>query len=64
MSTYLFLLLLILACPLAMWLMMRGGHGHGGHSHSGHSHAGEPALHDLRHRRDELDREIAAREQR
>jgi YHS domain-containing protein len=25
-------LLLVLACPLAMFFMMRGGHGHGGHS--------------------------------
>ena len=59
MSTYLFLLL-VLACPLLMWLMMRGGHGHGDHAHS-HSH--EPAsIDDLRQRRDELDQEIAARE--
>ncbi len=58
MSAYLFLLL-VLACPLAMWLMMRGGHGHGGHSHGS-----EPAsIEDLRHRRDELEREIATREQ-
>ena len=64
MSTYLFLLL-VLACPLAMWLMMRGGHDHGGHSHGGHAHASEPvSTDDLHHRRDELDREIAAREQR
>jgi len=57
MSIYLFLLL-VLACPLLMWLMMRGGHGHGGHSHKD-----EPAsIDDLRRRRDELDREIAARE--
>jgi len=59
MSTYLFLLL-VLACPLAMWLMMRGGHGHG---HGSHSHAGKRAsIDDLRQRRVELDREIAARE--
>ena len=61
MSTYLFLLL-VLACPLLMWLMMRGGHGHGGHAHS-HGHSDGPAsIDDLRQRRDELDREIAARE--
>lgn len=59
MSTYLFLLL-ILACPLLMWLMMRGGHGHAGHAH-GHSH-GPASIDDLRRRRDELDQEIAARE--
>lgn len=33
-------LLLVLACPLAMLLMMRGGHGHGGHSHGGHASTG------------------------
>lgn len=57
MSTYL-LILLILACPLLMWLMMRGGHGHGGHEHS---RSQEPASPDgLRRRRNELDQEIAA----
>jgi putative ABC transport system permease protein len=30
----LLLLLLVLACPLAMFLMMRAGHGHGGHGHT------------------------------
>jgi uncharacterized small protein (DUF1192 family) len=60
MSTTLLFLLLVLACPLAMWLMMRGGHGQGGHGHGGHGHAREPAsIDDLRHRRAELDREIA-----
>ena len=60
MSTSLFLLL-ILACPLMMWLMMRGGHGHGSQTH-GHEHAHGPAsIDELRRRRDELDREIAAR---
>ena len=57
MSTYLFLLL-ILACPLLMWLMMRGGHGRGGHAHS----HGPASIDDLRRRRDELDQEIAVRE--
>jgi len=52
MSAYL-IFLLILACPLLMWLMMRGGHGHGSAS-----------IEDLRRRRDELDQEIAARERR
>lgn len=37
MSTVL-LILLILACPLMMLFMMRGGHGHGGHAHGGHAH--------------------------
>ncbi|MHB1242066.1 MAG: DUF2933 domain-containing protein [Gaiellaceae bacterium] len=57
MGTYL-LVLLLLACPLLMWVMMRGGHGHGGHDH-GH---GPASIDDLRRRRDELDREIAVRE--
>ena len=54
--------LLILACPLMMIFMMRGGHGHGGHSH-GSNGAQEPSsLDELRRRRDELDQEIVARE--
>ena len=61
MSAYLFFLL-VLACPLLMWWMMRGGHGHGGHAHS---HSDGPAsVDDLRRRRDELDRQIAARTRR
>ena len=59
MSTFL-ILLLVLACPLAMWLMMRGGHGHGhGHAHGQGNEAA--SLEELRRRRDELDRELAAR---
>ena len=61
MSTTALYLLLILACPLMMLLMHRGGHV--GHDHGAHDHAGEPAsTDDLRQRRDELDREIAARD--
>ena len=61
MSNYLFLLL-VLVCPLMMVWMMRGGHGHGSHAH-GHEHAHEPAsIDELRRRRDELDRQIAAGE--
>jgi hypothetical protein len=61
MSQYLFFLL-VLACPLMMVFMMRGGHGHGGHAH-GSSGAQEPSsLDELHRRRDELDQEIAARE--
>ena len=61
MSQYLFLLV-VLACPLMMVWMMRGGHGHG---HAGHSHTDDaPSTDVLRRRRDELDREIAAREER
>ena len=64
MSTFL-LLLLLLACPLMMWLMMRGGHGHGGHGHGGQGPdvgIGSTSIDDLRRQRDELDEEIAARE--
>ena len=75
MSQYLFFLL-ILACPLMMVFMMRGGHGHGGHGHGahgnggqgGHAHMGadddgDPAsVDDLKRRREELDREISLRE--
>jgi len=61
MSQYLFFLL-VLACPLMMVFMMRGGHGHGGHAH-GSSGAQDPSsLDELHCRRDELDQEIAARE--
>lgn len=59
MSNYLFLLL-VLACPVGMWLMMRGGHGHGGPAQS-HSH-GPASIDELHRRRDDLDQEIAARE--
>ena len=75
MSQYLFFLL-ILACPLMMVFMMRGGHGHGGHGHGAHGHGGQgghahmgadddgdPAsVDDLKRRREELDREISLRE--
>ena len=57
-------LLLVLACPLAMVWMMRGGHGAHGHAGHGPSHAhGESPesrlVDDLRRRRAELDDEIA-----
>ena len=56
--------LVLLACPLAMILMMRAMHG--GHvRHSGADNRHEPdevSLDDLRGRRSELDRQIAARE--
>lgn len=56
-----FLVLLLLACPLMMVFMHRGGHA--GHvSHEAHHARGvdhdTPSLDDLRHRRDELDAEI------
>jgi DUF2933 family protein len=63
MGNYL-LFLLVLACPVGMWLMMRSGHGHGGPAQS-HSHSHGPAsIDDLRRRRDDLDQEIAAQERR
>lgn len=57
-------LILVLACPAAMLLMMRGGHGHGGHRHasSDHGGAGRLSADELRMRRDELDRQIEERE--
>lgn len=62
MSTFL-VLLLLLACPLMMWLMMRGGHGHDGHAgHGQDGGGGSTSIEDLRRRRDELDEAIAARE--
>jgi len=62
-ANYLFLLL-VLACPLMMVWMMRGGHGaHGAGGHDS-SHHEEPqgSLEELRARRDELDRVIEERE--
>jgi hypothetical protein len=63
---------LVLACPLMMIWMMRGGHGHGGHaSHDGGVHGGhhdgtdakDVSTQDLRRQRDELERRIEEREQ-
>jgi hypothetical protein len=63
---------LVLACPLMMMWMMRGGHGHGGHArHGGGCHGGhdevtdaeDVSTQDLRRQRDELDRQIEHREQ-
>lgn len=52
----LLLVLIVLACPLMMLMMMRG--------HRGDGHHGDAPLSggDLRRRRAELDRELAARE--
>ena len=58
-------LLLVLACPLAMILMMRGGHGHGGHTHAGDSdEIGDlrASTQELRRRRAALDGLIEERE--
>ena len=57
--------LLVLACPLAMLLIMRGGHGHGGRSHMsshGDSDGQRLSADELRRRRGELDRLIRQRE--
>ena len=62
MGSYLFFLL-ILACPLMMMFMMRGGHGHGGHAHNA-GVSGPSSLEELRRRRDELDAQIAAHDDR
>ena len=70
------LLLLILACPLMMFFMMRGLHGgHGGtaegsHAHAqggsrGHDHTGadpSASLEELRRQRNQLDRQVEAQE--
>ena len=66
----LFILLLVLACPLMMFFMHRGGHGgHASHGGDGHVHgaadetSGTGSLEELRRRRTELDDEIAQLEQ-
>ena len=60
-------LLLVLACPLGMVWMMRGGHGHGSHSHDDRDDAEAPLMRErstkgLRELRDEIDRMIDERE--
>jgi Protein of unknown function (DUF2933) len=62
-ASTIFVLLLVLACPLMMVLMMRG-HG-GGHAGSRDHEAGprEASTDELRRRRAELDRLIEEREQ-
>jgi len=71
-ASTIFFVLLVLACPLMMMLMMRGGHGQGGHGghasgcHGGHGQEPTPretSTDDLRRQRAELDREIEHREQ-
>lgn len=69
----LLVLLLVLACPLMMVWMMRGGHGGHGHASHGAGNARMPAgdgeapgggsLDELRHKRAELDAEIAQLEE-
>lgn len=58
----LFLVLLLLACPLMMVFMHRGGHGaHGGHDHGHHvdGRAHAHSLEELRGQREAIDTEIA-----
>ena len=61
-----FVLLLILACPLMMFFMMRGMHGGHGHAQGGgHDRDGadsSASLDELRRRREQLDRQIEERE--
>ena len=67
----LLILLLVLACPLMMLFMHRGGHG--GHTSHGPDHghmdggademSGTSSLDELRRRRDELDAKIDELEQ-
>ena len=61
----LLILLLLLACPVGMLFMHRGGHASHGEGH-GHTHGAEEptgSLDELHHRRDELDAEIARLEE-
>jgi alpha-beta hydrolase superfamily lysophospholipase len=63
----LFFIAIVLACPLIMMFMMRGGHVHGdAHGGHGHSHEAGPretmSTSDLRREREELDRLIEERE--
>jgi hypothetical protein len=53
---------LVLACPLMMVFMMRGGHGHGGANAHGDNESRQPTTDDLRRQRHELDRQIEQRE--
>jgi hypothetical protein len=60
----LLVVVLVLACPLMMILMMRGGHGHGGHAHE--PRADEPrelSTESLHRLRADVDVLIAEREQ-
>ena len=56
-ASTLFFLLIVLACPLMMVFMMRGGHAHGEPTEPA-----ETSMDDLRRRRAELDRLIDERE--
>jgi hypothetical protein len=55
---------LVLACPLVMILMMRGGHGHVGHAHDAKPPREPVSLDELKRERDELNELIGARAER
>jgi hypothetical protein len=71
-ASSLFFIVLVVACPLMMMWMMRGGHGHDMHSGAAHEHhdgshghvnsGSSVSLEELRRQRDELDRAIEERE--
>ena len=59
----LLLVAIFVACPLMMFFMMRGGHGHGAHGHGHEAGAHETkSTSELRREREELDRLIEGRE--
>ena len=59
----LLLVAIFVACPLMMFFMMRGGHGHGAHGHGHEAGAHEAkSTSALRREREELDRLIEERE--
>jgi len=53
--------LLFLACPLMMVFMMKGMHGHGGNTRAGAKSHERMSLDELKHARDELNKEIGDR---
>ena len=74
-ASTLFFIALVVACPLLMIWMMRGGHGHGMDSGGAHEHdhggchddgradsSSSVPLDELRRQRDELERAIEERE--
>jgi hypothetical protein len=62
--TELLFIALVVACPLMMMLMMRGGHGHGGHAPKARSdEPSEMSTASLRRLRADVDSLIAERTQ-
>ena len=58
----LLLVAIFVACPLMMFFMMRGGHGHGAHGHHEAGAHETKSTSELRREREELDRLIEERE--